>query len=75
MTTDDPMWSELFIGCSFWAFVQVARETQGWPPSEAVKQRAYSMYEAEMKNKNRASENSCGESEESACTSNQDVSL
>jgi hypothetical protein len=48
MTIDDPMWSELFIGCSFLAFVQFAPETQGWPDSKAVKARVYSMYEAEL---------------------------
>ena len=46
--TSDPIWDELFHGVIWAAFVQVARETQGWPDSEAVRRRAYAMYEAEF---------------------------
>jgi hypothetical protein len=75
VNADEPMWSDLFIGCSFLAMTELAREVQGWPDSEAVKQRAYAMYEAELKRKNGAGKNKCTAGKEKACVSNQDVSL
>ena len=52
MTPDDPMWDDLFHGCSFAAFVSEARTARGWPDSKAVKRKAYAMYEAELERKN-----------------------
>lgn len=42
-----------FHACALHAFLEVAHATQGWPESEAVKQRAYRMYEEALREKNR----------------------
>ena len=53
MTTDpvwdDPIWDDPFLGCAFEAFVRIACEQQDWPNSDAVKALAYSLYEAELR--------------------------
>jgi hypothetical protein len=51
VTLDDPPRDDLLHACAFEAFVQAARETRGWPPSEAVEARAYELYEAESREK------------------------
>ena len=45
---DDP-----FHSIALAAFVEVAREAGTWPDSEAVRRRAYELYEAELASKNR----------------------
>jgi hypothetical protein len=44
---------DLFHCCAITAFAEVWRETGQFPPSsEAVRQRAYALYEAELRTKN-----------------------
>lgn len=52
--TDDPIWDDFFPACAFSAFVAQAREQGGWPDGEKVRRLAYSIYEAELKEKNAA---------------------
>ena len=47
----DPILDDLFHACALEAFVQESRSVGGWPHSEAVKQRAYRLYEEEMAKK------------------------
>ena len=47
--TTDPIWDDLWHGVIWCAFITVARECGGPPPSEAVKKLAYSLYEAELR--------------------------
>jgi hypothetical protein len=50
--TDD-ITRELFHCCAVTAFAEVCRESGQFPPdSEAVRLRAYAMYEAELRAKN-----------------------
>lgn len=51
MSQDDleNLFSDPFHGCALAAFVEVARETGGMPPSAEVKKRAYQYYEQERK--------------------------
>jgi hypothetical protein len=50
--TDDPMWDELFHSVAFAAFVAVAQEQGGWPDREAVRRRAYNIYEDALAERN-----------------------
>ena len=49
-------WLENFHGAALMAYVEIAREQGSPPESEAVRRRAYAIYEAELakKNANRA---------------------
>ena len=49
---DDPMWTDLFLGLAFSAFVGEARSTGGWPDSRAVRREAYRLYELGLEKKN-----------------------
>ena len=47
--TTDPILDDPFHAAAFAAFVQQARQQQGWPDSEQTRQRAYQIYEEEKK--------------------------
>ena len=47
--TADEILDDLFHGVIWAAFVSVAREQQGWPDPEKVRQRAYATFEAEKR--------------------------
>jgi hypothetical protein len=49
----DDILDDLFHGCAFIAFVEVARACQGWPDPEAVKRRANQLYEEALTERNR----------------------
>jgi hypothetical protein len=49
---DDDILGDLFHGCAFAAYVEQAREEQGWPDSEATRERAYHYYEHALAEKN-----------------------
>ena len=57
--TDDIL-DDLFHGCALSALLEEARACQGWPASEAVKRRAYRLYEEALaeRNQGRASKRS-----------------
>ncbi len=46
----DPL-DEPFLALAFAAFIAEARECGGWPDQEKTRQRAYGMYEAELRAK------------------------
>lgn len=46
----DPL-DDIFHWAAFVAFIEVANATKGWPDSEQVRRRAYSLYEAELAKK------------------------
>jgi hypothetical protein len=50
MTSD--IWDDPLHAIAFAAFVDAAREQQGWPDSKDVKQRAYQRYEEALAEKN-----------------------
>lgn len=52
--SDDPdeILDGLFHACAFAAFVEQAHARQGWPDSEATRQRAYQLYEQALAEKN-----------------------
>ncbi len=55
MTDDDTLDSflgNLFLGCAFAAYVELAVEQQGVPDSDATKRRAYRYYEEALAEKN-----------------------
>ena len=45
MTSDDPIWDELFHWCAFAAFIEEAHAAQGWPDPEKTRQLAYKVFE------------------------------
>ena len=45
---------DLFHAAALLAYVTVAREQQGWPDSESVRQLAYRLYEQALAEKNAA---------------------
>lgn len=47
---DPTILDDLFHGCAFAAFVEVAQQQQGWPEREAVRQLAYRDYEKAKRN-------------------------
>ncbi len=55
MTTepDDEILDCLFHGCALVAFLDQAKAEQGWPSSEATRQRAYRYYEDALAAKNK----------------------
>jgi hypothetical protein len=50
---DDKILDSLFHGCALAAFIDQAAEQQGWPDSEATRQRAYAYYEDALAEKDR----------------------
>jgi hypothetical protein len=50
----DDILDGLFHGCALAAFLEQAEAEQGWPESEATKQRAYRYYEDALAAKNRS---------------------
>jgi hypothetical protein len=52
MTTDDPLWDDVFHGCAWAAFIDEARSQQGTPDSESVRWRAFAYYEQQIAKKN-----------------------
>lgn len=52
-TTDDEILDSLFHGCALAAFLDQAAEQQGWPESEATRERAYAYYEDALAERNR----------------------
>lgn len=46
--TDDDILDDLFHGCAFAAYVELAFEQQGPPDTEATRKRAYVYYEEEL---------------------------
>jgi hypothetical protein len=48
----DDILDGLFHGCALAAFLEQAEAEQGWPESEATKQRAYRLYEDALAAKN-----------------------
>jgi hypothetical protein len=50
MTED--LTADLFHCCALTAFVAEARSAGGWPDSERTRQRAYALYEAELRIQN-----------------------
>jgi hypothetical protein len=48
----DDILDGLFHGCALAAYLDEARETQGWPDSEATRRRAYRYYEDALAEKN-----------------------
>jgi hypothetical protein len=51
----DDFWDNLFLGCAFAAYVELAVEQQGEPDSEATRRLAYRYYEEALAEKNRRS--------------------
>lgn len=49
----DDFFDDLFQNCAWAAYLDQAAEQQGWPDSEATRQRAYAYYEAALARKNR----------------------
>jgi hypothetical protein len=47
------IFDHLFHRCALTAYLDQAAEQQGWPDSEATKQRAYHLYEVALAEKNR----------------------
>ncbi|GIW86357.1 MAG: hypothetical protein KatS3mg108_0681 [Isosphaeraceae bacterium] len=52
----DDILDDLFHGCAFAAFVELAIEQKGPPDMEATRQRAFRYYEEELARKNRLRE-------------------
>jgi hypothetical protein len=52
MPFDDDIFDDLFHGCAFAAFMERSHVLQGWPDSDSVRRRAYSMYEESLAEKN-----------------------
>jgi hypothetical protein len=48
----DDLLDDLFLGCALLAFVEQATIEQGWPDSEATRQRADRHYEEALAEKN-----------------------
>lgn len=51
---DDPLWDDLFHGCAFAAFVELASVLRAWPTPEAVRTLAYQHYEMALAAKHAA---------------------
>jgi hypothetical protein len=48
----DEILDGVFHACAFAAFLEQAHARQGWPDSEATRQRAYQLYEQALAEKN-----------------------
>lgn len=48
-----PILDDFFHACALSAFLEEARAAGTWPDSEAVRRRAYDLYEAGLREKNR----------------------
>jgi len=53
--TDDDILDDAFHGCALTAWLLQAAEQQGWPDSEATRERAYCLYEQTLAGKNHCS--------------------
>lgn len=42
---DDEIWDDLFHGCAWAAFIEVAQEQHGSPDEETTRRRAFALYE------------------------------
>jgi hypothetical protein len=51
-SNDDDILDGLFHGCALAAYLDQAQAEQGWPSSEATRQRAYRYYEEALAAKN-----------------------
>jgi hypothetical protein len=51
---DDELWDDLFHGCAFAAFVELALEHRTWPTPEAARRLAYQHYESALAAKHSA---------------------
>jgi hypothetical protein len=52
MTDDfDAFLDDVFLGCAFAAYIEIAAEQRGPPDSEAVRRRAYRYYEEALAGK------------------------
>jgi hypothetical protein len=52
--SDDDIMDSLFHGCALTAYLQIAAESNCWPPpAEATRRRAYDHYEKALAEKNR----------------------
>lgn len=52
MSADDEILNDLFHGCAFAAFIQLAVTTRDWPDPKATRQLAYELYEDALAEKN-----------------------
>lgn len=52
MLADDAILNDLFHGCAFAAFIQLAVAARNWPDPEATRQLAYRLYEEALAEKN-----------------------
>ena len=52
MSSEDDIMDDLFHACAFTAYLEQAQIQQGWPDSEATRQRAYAYFEEALKSKN-----------------------
>ena len=52
MTADDDILDDLFHGCAFAAFVELAAACGGPPDSEAIRRLAYRHYEEALRERN-----------------------
>jgi hypothetical protein len=48
----EELWGDLFHGCAWAAYVELAAATGGPPPAEEIRRLAYRMYEEEVARKN-----------------------
>lgn len=53
MTADDDILDDLFHGCAFVAYLELAVECGGVPDQEATRRRAYRYYEAILRSAQR----------------------
>jgi len=54
MSEAEDLFTDLFQGCALTAFLQQAYACQGWPDPEETRQRAYTLYEEALAERNRA---------------------
>lgn len=57
--TDDVILDGLFHACAWYAYLDQAQQQQGWPDSEATRQRAYRYYEQALAEKHRSKSSPC----------------
>lgn len=49
---DDPIFDDLFLGCAFAAYVELAIQCGGVPDEDVIRQLAYRYYEEELAKRN-----------------------
>jgi hypothetical protein len=52
MSLDDEIFDDLFHGCAFAAYVEIAIETGAPPGEEATRRRAFQLYEEALSQRN-----------------------